>query len=141
MQYHQQDDQKKFEETIQQHQDTPIDEQTQSRLNQPFSNASSSLSADDKAFLENLIKRVESGEIELHTPGTIMNQEVYDQLPSAKKAEADLFVNSTLFVIRQVYDFYHSDFENNSDMMQNMVQELRMKKEMLEKDMGDVLKI
>lgn len=134
-------DQKKFEETLQQHQNAAIDSQAQSRINQPFSQASSSLSAEDKAFLENLIKRVQGGEIELHTPSTIMNESVYEKLPGNKKVEADLFVNSTLFVIRQVYDFYHSEHNNDSEMMQNMVRELRMKKEMLEKDMGDVLKI
>jgi len=134
-------DQKKFEETIQQHQNAAIDSQTQSRINQPFSKANSSLSAENKAFLENLIKRVESGEIELHTPSTIMNESVYEKLPNNKKTEADLFVNSTLFVIRQVYDFYRASHNTDSEMMQSMVQELRLKKETLEKDMGDVLKI
>jgi len=132
---------KQFEKTIQQFQNDTIDEQTQSALNQPFSNPQTSLSDDDKSFLENLIKRIESGEINLHSPSSILNQEVYDQLPGDKKSQADLFLNSTLFVIRQAYDFYQSSFDNNSDMMINMVQELRMKKETLEKELGDVLKI
>ncbi|MGE3278799.1 MAG: hypothetical protein AB7J40_03310 [Candidatus Altimarinota bacterium] len=134
-------DKKVFEKALAEHQNAAIDENTQSSLNQPYSNPQTALSEDDKSFLENLIKRIEAGEINLHTPSSILNQAVYDQLPGDKKSQADLFINSTLFVIRQVYDFYHSSFDNNSDMMINMVQELRMKKEMLEKELGDVLKI
>ena len=134
-------DKKQFEQTIKANQNATIDEKTQSELNQPYSNSQTALSPEDKAFLETLIKRIESGEINVHTPSSILNQEVYDQLPSDKKSQADLFLNSTLFVIRQVYDFHQSEHDNNSDMMINMVQELRMKKEMLEKELGDVLKI
>jgi hypothetical protein len=130
-----------FEKTIQQYQGAKINQETQTELNQPFSAAKTALQTEDKDFLENLIKKIESKEVLLHTPSSILNEAVYDALPGEKKVQADLFINSTLFVIRQVYDFYQSSFDNNSDMMINMVQELRMKKEMLEKEMGDVLKI
>lgn len=132
---------RKFEQTIEALQGTTIDEKTQSELNQPYSNPQTALSEEDKAFLENLIKKIESKEILLHTPNSILNEAVYDSLASDKKTQADLFINSTLFVIRQVYDFYQSSFDNNSDMMISMVQELRLKIETLEKELGDVLKI
>jgi len=133
--------QKKFQAAIQSGQDTEISEETQGMLNKPFSDSSTSLSEEDKTFLDNLIKKVESEEIKLLSPSSILNEEVYNSLYGEKQAQADMFINSTLFVIRQVFDFYKSDHPNDSDMMISMVQELRHKKETLEQELGDVLKI
>lgn len=134
-------DKNSYEEKIKSLQNTQIDQSTQNMLNKPWSDASTSLSADDKAFLEMLIKHIESGEIKLHTPSSIINQTTYDQLNGEQKAKTELWINATIALIRQVNDFYHSEFDNNSDMMISMVKELRAKKEILEKEIGDVLKI
>lgn len=130
-----------YEEKMKSLQNTKIDEATQTMLNKPWSDASTSLSSDDKSFLEMLVKHIESGEIKLHTPSSIINQTTYDQLNGEQKAKTELWINATIALIRQVNDFYHSEFNNNSDMMISMVKELRAKKETLEKEIGDVLKI
>lgn len=133
--------QKKFQKSISDNSGKSIDDNTQDMLNKPFSDTSTALSAEDQAFLDDLIKKVDAGEIQLHTPSSIINQEVYDKLTGEDQAKTDLFINSTLFVIRQVNDFYHSEHDNDSDMMISMVKELRYKKETLENEIGDVLKI
>jgi hypothetical protein len=133
--------QKKFQKSISSHVGKNIDDKTQDMLNTPFSDSSTSLSPEDQAFLEDLMKKVDSGDIKLHTPSSIINQAVYEKLSGEDQAKTDLFISSTLFVIRQVNDFYHSDHDNDSDMMISMVKELRYKKETLENEIGDVLKI
>ena len=130
-----------YEEKMKSLQNTNIDESTQAMLNKPWSDPKTALSAEDKAFLDTLIKHIESGEIKLHTPSSILNQSVYDQLSGEQKAKTEFWISATIALIRQVNDFYHSEFDNNSDMMISMVKELRAKKETLEKEIGDVLKI
>lgn len=136
-----QGDKQSYEEKMKSLQNTQIDQSTQTMLNKPWSDEKTSLSTEDKTFLDALIKNIENGEIKLHTPSSIINQTVYDQLSGANKAKTELWINATIALIRQVNDFYHSEFDNNSDMMISMVKELRAKKETLEKEIGDVLKI
>lgn len=133
--------QKKFQQSISSNAGKSIDDQTQEMLNTPFSNKSTALTSEDQTFLDNLMAKIDAEEIKLHTPSSIINQAVYDTLSGEDQAKTDLFINSTLFVIRQVNDFYHSEHDNNSDMMISMVHELRLKKEILENEVGDVLKI
>lgn len=133
--------QKQFQESIAKNAGKDIDPSTQEELNKPFSSGSTQLSNEDQAFLDDLIGKINNGEIELHKPSSILNQDIYDGLSGEDQAKTDFFLNSTLFVIRQVNDFYQSDYDNNSDMMINMVHELRLKKETLENEVGDVLKI
>ncbi len=132
---------KAFNKSIQDNAGKNIDAKTQEMLNTPFSDGSTSMSSEDKAFVEDIISKVDAGDMNLHAPSSIMNQDIYEKLSGEDQAKSDLFVNSTLFVLRQIYDFYKSELDNNSDMMINMVQELRHKKETLENEIGDVLKI
>lgn len=131
----------KMTDSISAHSGANIDAKTQDMLNTPANTSTTSLSDDDKKFLEDLDKKIESGDIDLLKPSSIMNEEVYESLTGENKAKADMFVNSSLFVMRQIHEFYKSDYANESDMMINMVQELRHKKETLEQDIGDILKI
>ncbi len=130
-----------FHDAIQKNQGKAISEKTQTMLNAPWSDPTTSLSKDDKAFLDDLIHKIEDGDIQLHMPSSILHHKVYDKLPSQTQAKVDLWIQATLAAIRRVHDFYHNPYDNNSDMMIAMVRELRLKKEMLEKEFGDVLKI
>ncbi|MDP2691703.1 MAG: hypothetical protein U1C97_00660 [Candidatus Gracilibacteria bacterium] len=130
-----------FEKKIKQYQETPIDKKTQTELNQPFRSGTRTLNKEDKSFLDNLIKHIESKDIDLYKPNSILNQEVYNQLNGEKKAQADTFANATLALIRQVNSLYQSDHSNDSEMMINMVRDLRMRTEKLENKLGNVLKI
>ncbi|MDF2379798.1 MAG: hypothetical protein P1V18_06315 [Candidatus Gracilibacteria bacterium] len=131
----------KLHDSIEQNTNTTIDQETQDMLNKPSNTSATELTAEDQAFLDNLMEKISSGEINPMQPSTIMNEEVYQSLSGENKAKSDLFVNSSLFVIRKINEFNQSDFSNESDMMINMIQELRLKKETLEKEIGDVLKI
>lgn len=130
-----------FRQAIQQNAGKEISQSTQDMLNKPWSQDTTALSTEDKAFLDDLIAKINDGSIKLLTPSSILNQEAYDQLSPEKKSTADIWINATLANIRQIHDFYNNPYSNDSDMMIAMVQELRLKKETLEKEIGDVLKI
>mgnify|MGYP001618987402 CR=1 FL=1 len=132
---------KDFQKRIAENAEKLIDAETQQMLNTPWSDPKTALSHEDKAFLETLVKQIESGSIDLLKPSSIIHEPVFDKLSAEKKSQATLWVNAMLALIRQVYDFYKNPFDNNSDMMISMMRELRLKKEMLEKEIGDVLKI
>ena len=131
----------KFQQSIAEHGGEEIAADTQDRLNKPFSDSSTSLDEADKAFLDDLMGKIDSGDINLLSPSSILNESVYEGLPGEDKVKADLFIQSILFVLRQIHDFYASENSNDSDMMISMVKELRLKKETLENEVGDVLKI
>jgi hypothetical protein len=131
----------KFQHTVKAMQGTQIDPKMQAGLNKPISDDKSQLSSEDKAFLEDLMKKIEAGEINLLTPSSIINQKVYDTLDGEKKARTEIFIQASLATIRNIKSFYDSDHTNDSYMMANMLHELRLKKETLEKEIGDVLKI
>jgi hypothetical protein len=130
-----------FQTVLQKNLNANLDPKIVADLNKPWSDPKTALSAEDKAFLELLVKHIESGVIDPLKPSSILNQAVYDSLPGPKKARADIWVNATLALIRQVYDFFKNPYDNNSDMMIDMVRDLRSRKEKLEAELGDVLKI
>lgn len=131
----------KLQEAIQQHTGKTIDPKTQQTLNTPKSDETSKLSLQDKSFLENLIGKVKSGEINLLQPSSVINQQVYEKLDGPHKAKTEQFIAATLFTLRQIVDFYNNPHSNDSYQMLNLLQGFRFKKETLEKEIGDVLKI
>jgi|GEM_PF-1138245 len=94
----------------------------------------------DKKFLGELIKKVESGAIKLLTPSTLLNQEVYNQLPAEKKAKADYDILILLYKIRQVKKLWDEGAQDSYQIM-NLVHSLRLAKERLETQQGDVFVI
>lgn len=130
-----------FFKTVKKFQGKNIDAKVQADLSKPWSDSKTALSQEDKNFLEELMKKIKSGDIKLHIPSSIVHQTVYEKLSDKDKAKADVWINATLARVRQVSDFYDNPYDNNSDMMIDMVRDLRSRKELLEKELGDVLKI
>lgn len=130
-----------FLKTVKKFQGKTINAKAQADLSKPWSDAKTALSEEDKNFLEELMKKIKSGDIKLHVPGSILNSAAYEKLSDKDKAKADMWINATLARIRQVADFYENPYDNNSDMMIDMVRDLRSRKDLLEKELGDVLKI
>jgi len=130
-----------FQQAIEQNAGKDLEKGTQDGLNTPWSDPKTSLSPEDKAFMEDLVNKINSGVINVYQASTILNQSVYDQLSPENKAKTDIWLQATLANIRRIKDFYDNPHDNNSDMMIDMIKELRLKKETLEKEIGDVLKI
>jgi hypothetical protein len=94
----------------------------------------------DKVFLQEIINKVEGGNIKLFTPSTLLNMPVYDQLPSDKKAKADYDILILLHKIRQVKKLWDEGARDSYQIM-NLVHSLRLAKERLETQQGDVFVI
>jgi hypothetical protein len=128
-----------YHEELQKHVGDEVDPETQKDINKPLADQGSKLSGEDEAFLKDIIQKIDSGQIDLYKPASILNQDIYDGLSAENQARTDLFIQTTLGVLRQIYNFDKSEHPNDSYMMQNMIHELRVKKETLENEIGDVL--
>lgn len=111
-------------------------------LNKPQTIKPGSYKTDpkDKAFLKEIIEKVENGTVKLFTPSTLLNQEVYEELPQNLKAKADYDILVLLHKIRQIKKLWDEGAKNSYQIM-NMVHSLRLAKESLEKMQGDIFVI
>jgi hypothetical protein len=91
----------------------------------------------DKTFLKEIIEKVDSGEIKLFTPSTLLNTAVYDRLSPQMKSKADYDILTLLSKIRQVKKLWDAG-EKDSYQILNLVNSLRLTKESLESAEGDV---
>ncbi len=98
------------------------------------------VSPKDKAFLKELIAKVESGQIKLFTPSTLLNQPVYDQLSPQLRAKADYDILILVHKIRQIKKIWDEGAKDSYQIM-NLVHSLRLAKESLETQQGDVFVI
>ena len=94
----------------------------------------------DKAFLDDVIGKTESGEINLYNPQSLLNANIYENLKPEQEQKVDMTLQGLLFELRQIKSLYNAGERENMQMT-NMIQDVRIKKENLEKEVGDVLKI
>jgi hypothetical protein len=111
----------------------------QSMLNKPveIKKTEFKIEEQDKLFLQELISKVESGKIKLFTPSSLLNQLAYDQLSQQLKAKVDYDILIIIHKIRQIKKLWDSG-EKNSYQIYNLVHSLRLAKESLETQQGDV---
>ena len=115
---------------------TDLDEKEQQELNKPLVDPTG-LSEDDKKFLDDVVGKIEVGKIDLHTPSTLMNQDVYGRLSIEIQGEIDLNAVSLLARLREIKDL-HDLGQVDSYQFSNLVEQVRLTKERLEKDAGDI---
>lgn len=118
------------------HQNIDIDPKTQDELNKPLE-VSEKFDAEDEKFLEMLLQKIKSGEIELYTPDTLVNHEVYDKLDEKARGKADFDAVNLLGSIREINNLCNSGYKDTFQT-QNMVHRIRITKERLEKIAGDI---
>lgn len=118
---------------------TDIDPETQKRLNEPLKNPAG-LSPEDTAFLQSIISKIESGQIKLYTPSSLMNETVYEKLPQNQRARTEMEAFSTLASIREIYGLSKA-YTEPTFQLQNLVSKVRLTKERFESKEGDVFKI
>jgi uncharacterized protein YciU (UPF0263 family) len=134
------DDQQKpsaFNEALQKHTDTEINPDTQAMLNKPLAG---SMDDADKTFLQDVVTKAEKKEINLHEPQSLLNKDIYENLAPEQEQKVDLILQTLLFSLRQIVS-WHEAGEQENVQMANMIHDVRVKKENLENEVGDVLKI
>lgn len=115
------------------------DSKTQQELNTPLKD-DSGVNAADREFLKMLISLIEEGKIDLYKPDTILNWEIYNHLDEQKQGKADLEAVSLLSAIREIKGLYDAGY-GESFQIQNLVQRLKVSKERIEADGGDLFVI
>lgn len=113
-----------------------IDDTVQSMINAPLKDESG-LSEEDKHFLELIMKLIEDGSIKLHEPSSLLNNAVYGALDEMAKGKADQNTVTMLARIRDIHDLMQLSTEPTFQV-QNLVKDLRYKKERLEDLGGDL---
>ncbi len=94
-------------------------------------------SKEDQEFLQDIIKKVDSAKIQLYTPSSLLNDEVYQQLNSSGKAKADFDILNLLNKIREIKKLWDQGDKDTYQLF-NLVHSLRITKERIETADGDV---
>lgn len=111
-----------------------VDAQTQKQLNEPLKYNGSS---QNKDFLEMLVKLINEGKIQVYKPDTLINHDVYDKLDQTAQGKTDYEAVNMLMIIREIKGLYDAGYKDTYQI-DNLVEELRVSKERLEVQGGDL---
>ncbi len=121
---------------ILQYQDHQVADETQTMLNQPVK-SDQALSQADQAFLQMVTAKIQSKEIDLYRPATLLNQAVYGKLAELDRGKADVSAVNLLSAIREIYKLTQLGYVDTYQI-ENMVHRVRVTKERLEEVGGDI---
>lgn len=113
-----------------------LDPQAQKQLNQPFVKKEP-FSREDQEFLDSVVRLVENKTINLHQPGTLISHPVYDKLSPEKQGKADFDGVNLLTQVRNIYELWKAT-GTPTLQVENMVHGVRLIKERIEAEAGDV---
>lgn len=113
-----------------------VDENVQEMINKPQMDPTG-VDASDAEYLQAVIDLINKGRIDLHTPRTLMKDEIYEKLGDKEKGIADINAVSLLNDLRQMKKLYDSG-DKESFQIQNLIHRVRFVKERIEKQCGDV---
>jgi hypothetical protein len=111
-------------------------------LNKPVKIQPENYSPDpkDQSFLKLLMKQVTAGKIQLFTPSSLLNHQVYDSATPELQAKADYDILILLHKIRQIKKLWDEGHRDSYQIL-NLVHSLRLAKESLESQQGDIFVI
>lgn len=124
------------EQTLNKYKDHIVDTKTQQNLNQPLQD-DTGFNEGHEAFLNMLIGKIESGEIDPHKIETLQNKPVYDKLSEENQEATDLTGHNILSIIRQIESLWKLD-KKPSFQIQNLVETVYQMKSKFEEKHGDV---
>ncbi len=112
------------------------DQETLDRLNTP-EQSGQSMDEADKLLFEKILSLINSKTINLYSPSSLINHEVYDSIPDDVKSKADINMFNLLATIREIHKLWEAD-HSETFQLNNLVHKFRLTKERLENDFGDV---
>jgi len=115
---------------------SPLSAEDQKLLNTPLA-MNQSIDPADQQFLNMLMEMVNSGKINLYQPATLINNPIYDKLPSEKQGKVDFEAVNLLSAVREIKGLYDNGF-GQTFQIHNLVERLRLTKERLESEGGDL---
>lgn len=116
-------------------QNPTVSESEQKDLNKPLTDPTG-VSAEDQAFLQDVIAKIDGGKINLYHPGSLINTAVYDALSEEQRGKVDMNAMTLLSNVRNIKDLYSQGMADTYQI-QNLVNSCRLMKERVEHDCGD----
>jgi hypothetical protein len=113
-----------------------IEDKTQELINKPLVDESG-FDPEDEKFVKDVVAKFESGEINRHSPSSLLNQKIYENLEQDKQGKADQNAFNILSRLREIYDLWQID-SSPTFQMKNQIHSIRLIKENLEEELGDV---
>lgn len=115
---------------------TAIEDNVQEMINKPQADPTG-INDEDTQFITTVMELINNGTIDLYRPETLMNKEVYGELEETVQGKADLNAVPLLGDIRQIKKLYEAG-DKESFQVQNLIHRVRLTKERLEEECGDV---
>jgi len=116
--------------------DTPIEQNVQEMLNVPADDKTG-ISDEDQTFMDNVNAKIESGEIDLYVTNSLVNDDVYFALSEEDQGKVDMNAIVILRALREIKGLMDTG-NGQTFMIQNLIQEVREKKERVEAEEGNV---
>lgn len=108
----------------------------QKALNQPLKDPSGGGGSNQK-FLSDVVAKINEGKINLFSPSSLLNQEVYQKLPEQIRGKIDMDAVNLLGKLRDMKGLYDLG-QTDSYQMEYLVENVRLIKERIEAEAGDV---
>ena len=124
------------EQTLEKYKDHIVDPKTQQDLNQPL-NDKTGFNEGHEDFLNMLIGKIESGEINPHKIETLQNKSVYEKLSDEEQEATELSAHNIMSIIRQIERMWELE-KKPSFQIQNLVETVYQMKSKFEEKHGDV---
>lgn len=115
--------------------DAAIQPAVQQKLNQPLSKEA--LEKEHVNFLQTLVHKLESGQLNPYLPKSLYNLSVYNKLSEEDQEKADLTAVNLMGIIRQIEKLWELDHKT-SFQIQNLVETVWQMKSKFEDQHGDV---
>ena len=112
-----------------------VDENVQKMINTPQVDPTG-IDDTDAEYIEKVINMIEAKKIDIHTPATLLNLPVYDELGEEAKSAVDINGFNLLAEIRQIKILWDLG-DRDSFQIQNLVHRMRLTKQKVEKEHGD----
>jgi len=125
-----------MEDILNKFKDHTMNPQTQQQLNQPLKD-DTGFNEGHEEFLKMLIGKLEGGELNPISPGTLYNRPVYDKLSEDEQEKADITALNLMSLIRQIEALWKLD-QTASFQIQNLVDTVFHMKSLFEEKHGDV---
>ena len=114
----------------------PVSVEVQKELNRPLKSGES-IEEKNSRFFEDFLRKMKNNTLNLLIPSTLINSEVYDKLSDKEQGEVDINAVSLLARLRDIQAL-HNIGSTETYQMENLIEQVRLTKERLEKKGGNI---
>lgn len=138
-------DDKSYSEGVDTKINSDIDQQTQEMLNKPIIDPDG-FTAEEMEFIQSVMQRVYAGEINLLSPSSLINENLYENSSDEVQGRADIHAINFCSKLRSIKDLMEISggeqlFVEPTFQVKNLVQSIKFEKEQFEKEFGDMFVI